>query len=65
MHEFDANELLLYLHTLFADIRVVLGGGTTSYNGRLEVFYNGEWGTVCDDLFDDRDAIVFCRMLGL
>ena len=26
--------------------------GPNAYSGRLEVFFRGEWGTVCNDLFD-------------
>ncbi|KAK1885791.1 Neurotrypsin [Dissostichus eleginoides] len=41
-----------------------LVGGATSYEGRLEVFYRGRWGTVCDDGWTDSNTQVVCRQLG-
>uniref|UniRef100_A0A803V6C6 Lysyl oxidase homolog n=1 Tax=Ficedula albicollis TaxID=59894 RepID=A0A803V6C6_FICAL len=46
-------------------IQLRLAGQKRKHNeGRVEVFYSGEWGTVCDDDFSIHAAHVACRELG-
>lgn len=45
---------------VFFTVRIV----GSQKRGRLEVYYNSQWGTVCDDNFDSNDAKVACVNLG-
>ena len=63
---FDA--MLSYaVSLLFADfttLNVRLMPGSSANSGRVEVYYNNTWGTICDDGFSQQDAAVICNSLG-
>lgn len=57
--------LFLYFSVKRSNIRVRLVPPESGlkFMGRVEVFYSGSWGTVCDDLFSTSEANVICGML--
>ena len=45
--------------------RLRLQGGSTSFEGRVEIHHEGTWGTICDDGWSIEDAQVVCHELQL
>ena len=50
---------------MLVELPIRLVNGNTAGEGRVEIFHNNSWATVCDDDWDDTDAGVVCRQLGL
>lgn len=44
------------------DLRLV--GGGSEYEGRVEICLSGDWGTICDDIWNTVNAEVVCNQLG-
>ena len=61
VYEFDSNEFLVPCQD--GDIRLL--GGRNLTEGRVEICFNNQWGTVCHDFWDDNDATVVCTQLRL
>ena len=49
---------------MYVDGALRLSSSVSASSGRVEVYYNGVWGTVCDDFFGQVDADVACQQLG-
>ena len=43
---------------------VRLVGGANSFEGRVEIYHNNTWGTICRNYWDVNAATVLCRQLG-
>ena len=61
LHCVISSHPFLFYHIESTKIRLV---GPSPYEGRVEVYYNGTWGTVCDNNFGSNDSKIVCRMLG-
>lgn len=54
--------MCLYEIKFFSLVRLV---GSDAQRGRLEIYREGQWGTICDRSFGPSEAIVVCALLGL
>ena len=59
---FITRYALCFVVNTNGDIQLI--GGSTSRQGRVEIWYNSQWNTVCDDSWDLNDANVVCEQLG-
>ena len=59
---FSAAPTTVSSNCTHGDIKLL--GGTTEYEGSIEVCVNGIWGTICDRSWSSNDALVACTQAG-
>ena len=57
------NTWILHAAMFLLDVKVRLRGSNSSNEGRVEVYHEGKWGTICNDYWGLKEATVVCRML--
>ena len=63
MYLWCKNVLIYYVDTISnGEIRLV--DGLSQYEGRVQMWWNSEWMTICSDGWDEQDAKVICSQLG-
>ena len=60
-HDVDASVLCTDVPTDPYPVR--LKGGTSTREGRVEIYFNGEWGSICDTHWTQLEADIVCREL--
>ena len=55
---------LVYHIAPCTDGQVRLVGGIVPQEGRVEICFSSQWGTICDDYWGTADATVICNQLG-
>ena len=57
-------EFYIILTVVTGGLRLVNDTSTLASGGRLEIYLNGRWGTVCDNGFGREEATLACNQLG-
>ena len=65
LHKIVMCMYIMHIGQEVGDLRLLSNDGrVNASSGRLEVYYNRQWGTVCDDSFGQTEADSACRQLG-
>ena len=61
------NSIVINIIILFSILVVPirLSNGHNNRSGRVEMYINGQWGTVCNDYWNANSSTVVCKQLGL